>query len=302
MTWDWLLQGLLCHTLLIDGAPRLGLGLDGLLNPLQFDFMRQALLMVVIVAIPTALLSCFLVLKGWALLGDAIAHATLPGVILAWLMGLPYAVGALCAGITCAAASGWLGANSRLKGDTVMGIVFSGMFAIGLLLHTTVRSDVHLGHILLGDVLGTQWADIRQSACIAALLCTAIGLQWRDLLLYTFSPIHAQTLGLRTAWLHHGLLIGVSLAVVACLKAVGLILSIALLIAPGAIAFLLTRTFGTMLLVASAVAVGSGVLGVTLSFYLDSAPAPTVVLVLTAVFISALGFGERRYEKSSPDK
>lgn len=268
--------------------------MDALLAPLRFEFMQHAFIIVVLVAVPTALLSCLLVLKGWALLGDAISHAVFPGVVIAYIAGLPYALGAFVAGMVCALATGYIEKHSRIKQDTVMGIVFSSMFAIGLLLYTTIRSDVHLDHILFGDMLGVRWADIAESAAVALLVGGWIAVMWKDLLVHAFSPEHARTVGLRTGLLHYGLLAAVSLAVVGALKAVGIVLAVALLIAPGAIAFLLTRTFGAMLLVAVAVAVGGALAGVYLSFWLDSAPAPTVVVVLSATFVGALAVSQWR--------
>ncbi|SHF28410.1 manganese/iron transport system permease protein [Lampropedia hyalina DSM 16112] len=256
--------------------------------PLQFDFMRFALAIAAIVAIPTALLSCFLVLKGWALLGDAISHAVFPGVVLAYVFSLPLAVGAFAAGMVCALATGYLHENSRIKQDTVMGVVFSGMFALGLLLYVWIESDVHLDHILFGDILGSGWRNLLESGGIALVISLWIAFQWKDLLLHAFDPVQARTAGLATGWLHYGLLAAVSLAVVGALQAVGIVLSIALLIAPGAIAFLIVRTFGQMLLVASGVALLAAVAGVFLSFYLNSAPAPTIVVLLSLIFILTL--------------
>ncbi|MEJ2800241.1 metal ABC transporter permease [Comamonadaceae bacterium PP-2] len=274
-----------------------------LLAPLQFDFMRYAMAIAVLVAVPTALLSCFLVLKGWALIGDAISHAVFPGVVIAYMIGLPFAVGAFVAGMFCALATGYLKDNSRVKQDTVMGIVFSGMFALGLVLYVKIQSDVHLDHILFGDILGVGVPDLWESGIIAAVIGGWVLFKWRDLLLHAFDAIQARTVGLRVGLLHYGLLAAVSLAVVGALKAVGIILAIALLIAPGAIAFLLTRTFGVMLLVAVAIAVLAALGGVYLSFFIDSAPAPTVVVILSVVFIAALGlsiFRSRRVARVLP--
>lgn len=257
------------------------------LSPLQFDFMRNALAIAVLIAVPTALLSCLLVLKGWALMGDAVSHAVLPGVVVAWLVGMPLAVGAFAAGMGCALAIGYLKDNSRVRHDTLMGVVFSGMFAAGLVLFVWARSDVHLDHILFGDMLGIVPGDLLLSGAIALVVTAVIALRWRDLLLHAFDPVHATSVGLPVRWLHYGLLALLSLTIVGVLKAVGLILAIAMLIAPGAIAFLLARTFAAMLLVACGVAVTAAVLGVYLSFFIDSAPAPTIVLLLTAAFVVA---------------
>lgn len=261
--------------------------LDILLDPFQFEFMNNALMIAVLVAIPTALLSCFLVLKGWSLLGDAIGHAVFPGVVLAYIAGLPLAFGAFAAGMTCALATGYLKDNSRIKQDTVMGVVFSGMFGFGMVLYVKVQPEIHLDHILFGDMLGVGWGDIAESAAIALITVGAIFVKWRDLLLHAFDPAQARAVGLRVSLLHYGLLCLISLAIVGALKAVGLILAIAMLIAPGAIAFLLTRRFGTMLIVAVVIAVTASLLGVYLSFHIDSAPAPTIVLLLSILFIAA---------------
>lgn len=212
-----------------------------LLEPFQFAFMNNALLISLLVAVPCALLSVFLVLKGWALMGDAMSHAVFPGVVLAWMMGLPLALGAFVAGLFCAVATGYLKDNSRIKQDTVMGIVFSGMFGAGLILYIAVKPEVHLDHILFGDMLGINGMDILQSGIVAGLIALVIGLKWRDFLLFCFDYQQAQASGLRTRWLHYGLLCMVSLTIVATLKAVGIILSISLLIAPGAVAVLITR-------------------------------------------------------------
>jgi manganese/iron transport system permease protein len=268
--------------------------LDLLAAPLQFEFIRIALLMAALVAVPTSLLSCYLVLRGWALLGDAIAHAVFPGVVLAYILGLPYAAGAFVAGMGCALASGYLAETSRVKPDTVMGVVFSGMFALGLVLHAGIRSDVHLDHILFGDMLGAGGFDLLESAAIALAIGLPVLFGWRDLLLHAFDPVQARAVGLPVGLLHYGLLAAVSLAVVGALKAVGLILAIAMLIAPGAIAFLLARSFGVMLVIAMVVAVGASLAGVSLSIFIDSAPAPTIVVLLALLFGCALLWAGRR--------
>ncbi len=261
--------------------------LDTLLAPFQFDFMINAMVIAVLVAVPTALLSCFLVLKGWSLMGDAISHAVFPGVVLAYIVGLPYAVGAFAAGMICALATGFLKDNSRIKQDTVMGIVFSGMFGLGLVLYVKIQSEVHLDHILFGDILGIGLRDIVETAVVAAITAGIIGLKWRDFLLHAFDPAQARAVGLRVQLLHYGLLCLISLTIVGALKAVGIILAIAMLIAPGAIAFLLTTRFSAMLWLSVVIAVGASLLGVYLSFFIDSAPAPTIVLLLTVLFIVA---------------
>jgi manganese/iron transport system permease protein len=257
------------------------------LLPFQLPFMQNAFLICLIVAPPTALLSCFLVVKGWALMGDAVSHAVLPGIVLAYILGLPLLVGAFAAGMLCALATGYLAENSRVKQDTVMGVVFSGMFGLGIVLYVSVETNAHLDHILFGNMLGVEGHELLTSGLLSALVAGGLLLFWRDLLLHSFDPAQARASGLAVGWLHYGLLSALSLTVVATLAAVGLILAIGLLIAPGAIAFLLVRRFGAMLWVSVLVCTAAMLLGTYASFFLDSAPAPTIVLILTAGFVVA---------------
>ncbi|WP_426043119.1 metal ABC transporter permease [Brevundimonas sp. TWP2-3-4b1] len=261
--------------------------IEMLTGPFQFPFMQNAFAIAVLTAVPTALLSCFLVLKGWSLMGDAVSHSVLPGVVLAYVAGVPFVVGAFVAGMICALLAGWLKENSRIKEDTVLGVVFSGMFGLGLVLYTAIETDVHLDHILFGNMLGVGASDLILSGMIAVLVVVVIGLRWRDLMLYAFDPQQAGALGLPVRWLHYGLLCLLSLAIVGAMTATGIILTIAMLIAPGAIAFLVTRQFLPMMIVAVVIAVVASLAGVYLSFFLDSAPAPTVVMILSAIFIVA---------------
>lgn len=259
--------------------------LTTLLEPFQFSFMVNALTISVIVAVPCALLSVFLVLKGWALMGDAMSHAVFPGIVLAWIAGIPLAIGAFVAGLFCAVATGYLDDNSRIKRDTLMGIVFSGMFGAGLVLYVSIQSEIHLDHILFGDMLGVSLGDIAQTSIIALGIALIIGLKWKDLLLHAFDPHQARASGLNTTLLHYGLLCMIALTIVATLKSVGIILSISLLIAPGAIAILMTRRFAQALLLATAISVATSFLGVYLSFFIDSAPAPTIVVLFSLLFV-----------------
>lgn len=261
--------------------------METLLFPFQFPFMQNAILISIIVSVPTALLSCFLVMKGWALMGDAVSHAVLPGIVLAYILGLPLLLGAFAAGMTCAVATGYLASNSRVKQDTVMGVVFSGMFALGLVLYVSVETSAHLDHILFGNMLGVERHELWTSGLISVGVGALLVLKWRDWLLHSFDPAQAQASGLWVNWLHYGMLALLSLTIVATLTAVGLILAIGLLIAPGAIAFLLVRTFAQMLWVSVVVCMASMLVGTYASFFLDSAPAPTVVLIMTILFIVA---------------
>lgn len=263
------------------------MALDALLLPFQFGFMQKAFFMGVIIAVPAALLSCFLVVKGWALMGDAVSHAVLPGVVLAYVLGAPLIIGAFVAGMICALATGYLTQNSRIKPDTVMGVVFSGMFGIGIVIYIAIDSALHLDHILFGNILGVGQDDMIMALVISAVVSFGLMIKSKDLLLYSFDAIQARTAGLSVGLLHYGLLAAMTLTVIATLSATGLILAIGLMIAPGAIAFLLVRRFSVMMLVAVAVAVSAMGLGIYSSFFFDSAPAPTIVLVFSLMFMVA---------------
>ncbi|UYP69479.1 metal ABC transporter permease [Thalassobacter stenotrophicus] len=264
--------------------------IDTILLPFQFAFMQKAFWIALLVAPPAAMLSCFLVLKGWALMGDAVAHAVLPGIVLAYIAGLPLILGAFMAGMGSAVLTGYLAENSRVKQDTVMGVVFSGFFAVGIILFVAFPSDAHLDHILFGNMLGVGTADLWTAGLISAGVCTVLLVKWRDLLLHAFDPAQAQAMGLPVKVLHYGLLTLLSLVIVATLSSVGLILAIALLITPGAIAFLVVRSFGAMLVVSVSVCTLSMIAGVYASFFIDVAPAPTVVLILTVLFLVAFTY------------
>ncbi|MFL9823467.1 metal ABC transporter permease [Rhodoplanes sp. SY1] len=266
---------------------------DWITGPLAYPFMQRALVVAVLVGAVCAVLSCFLVLKGWSLMGDAISHAVLPGIVLAHVAGLPLALGAFAAGLGCALLTGYLKENSRVKEDTVMGIVFSGMFGLGLVLFTWVDTDQHLDHILFGNVLGVTARDVIETAVVAGGTLLVVLVFRRDLLLYCFDPGHARTIGLPVRLLHYGLLVLLALTIVAALKAVGIILVIAMLIAPGATAYLLTDRFGRMLAIATASAVTSAVVGTLASFHIDGAPGACIVLTQAALFGLAFLFAPR---------
>jgi manganese/iron transport system permease protein len=267
---------------------------DWLIVPLSYPFMQRALVVAILVGAVCAVLSCYLVLKGWSLMGDAVSHAVLPGIVVAYVVGLPLAVGAFVAGLSCALLTGYLKESSRVKEDTVMGVVFSGMFGLGLVIFTKVETDQHLLHILFGNMLGVTMRDLIETAVIAGLTLAIVLIKRRDLLLYCFDPNHARAIGLPVKVLHYGLLVLLSLTIVASLKAVGIILVIAMLVAPGAIAFLLTDRFERMLVIATAVAVGSSVFGTLASFHIDGATGACIVLTQAFVFVLAFLFAPKR--------
>jgi len=261
---------------------------ETLILPFQYEFMQNAFLIALIVSIPSALLSCFLVMKGWALMGDAISHAVLPGIVFAYIIGAPLILGAFVAGIGCSLATGYLSNNCRVKQDSVMGIVFSGMFGLGIVLYVSVETNAHLDHILFGNILGVEQHELWTTGIISFGVSVVLILKWKDWLLHSFDPVQARTSGLNVNLLHFGMLTALSLTIIAILSAAGLILAIGLVIAPGATAFLLVRKFSMMLCLSTVICIFSMMFGTYISFFLDSAPAPTIVLVMTIIFLAAL--------------
>lgn len=264
-----------------------------LTEPFRHGFMLEAFAIAALVGAVCAVLSCFLVLKGWSLMGDAISHAVLPGVVVAYVIGAPLALGAFVSGLLCATGTGWIKLNSRLKEDTIMGIVFTGLFALGLVLFTKVTSDVHLNHILLGSPLGIARGDMIQIVVTASVTLAIVLAKRRDLLLLCFDPNQARAVGLNTTVLHYLLLALLAATIVASLQAVGIILTVAMLITPGCTAYLLTDRFGRMLWIAGASAVLSAVGGTYACFLLDVAPGACIVLTQSGVFAIALVFAPK---------
>ncbi len=259
-----------------------------LLEPLQFEFMRYALLAMVLAAIPLSLLSCFLVVRGWALMGDALSHAVLPGVVLAYALGLPLLLGAFLAGLFCAAAVGFIDQKTKLKEDTAMGVVFTGLFALGLVLFSVVHSNLHLNHILFGDALGVESEQLWQIGAVTASVVVLMLVFGRDWQLQLFDPIQARTMGLPVGRLHYGLLVILSMSIVSALSTVGIIIAMSLLILPGATLVLMRVSMRRMLWLSPILGSSAALIGGYLSFYLDSAPAPTMVLAMGVQFCLAL--------------
>lgn len=264
-----------------------------LLEPLTYDFFVRALAVTTVSAVVCAVLSCWLVLVGWALMGDAVSHAVLPGVVLAYVLGAPFAIGALVLALLAVALIGGLRDTSRLKEDTAIGIVFTTLFALGLVLVSVVPSQTDLTHILFGNLLGVSAADMLQVLVLAALAVTVLIVKRRDLTLFAFDPTHAFAIGISPRRLS-ALLLGVlAVTTVMALQAVGVILVVALLIIPGATAYLLTDRFSRMLVIAPVVAGVSAVVGIFVSFYLDASPGGVVVVTMGVVFAAVYLFSPR---------
>ncbi|HGN0211557.1 TPA: metal ABC transporter permease [Proteus mirabilis] len=258
------------------------------IEPFQYPFMQRAIIAAVIIGIACAILSCYMVLKGWSLMGDAISHAVLPGVVLAYVTAIPLTIGAFLSGLFCSFATGYLKEHSRIKEDTVMGIVFSGMFAVGLVIFASVDTDQHLMHILFGNILGITPDVLIQISAICLITITIMLVKQKDFMLYCFDPNQARIVGLPVALLHYGLLSILALTIVASMQAVGIILVVAMLISPGITAYLLTRSFSWMITLAILFSVISSVIGTFISFHIDGATGPSIVLTQAVFFIIAL--------------
>lgn len=258
--------------------------IDWIREPLTFSFMQDALITALAVGTVCAVLSCYLVLKGWALMGDAISHAVLPGIVIAYVVGLPLVIGAFVSGLSCALLTGFIKQHSRIKEDSVMGIVFAGMFALGLLLFAKVETDQHLNHVLFGDLMGVRAQDKVQALGIAICVLIIFVFKWRDFLLYCFDLSHARVSSLPINLLHYGLLSMLALTIVASVQAVGVIMVIAMLVAPGITAFVLTKEFSKMLIISILVSLFSCFIGVIISFHIDAATGACIVLVQSLIF------------------
>lgn len=256
-------------------------------EPFQLELMRRALYAAIVIAIVCALFSCFLVLKGWSLIGDAISHAVLPGVVIAYLVGLPFIVGAFVSGIFCSLATGFIKNNSRIKEDTVMGILFSGMFAVGIVMVTKIHTNIHLSHILFGNILGITKNEFIFTVIISAVISIIILLKLKDFILFCFDATQAKVVGLPVTFLHYLLLSLLSLTIVTSLQAAGIVLVIAMLISPGITAFLLTKRFELMLVIAVFVSVIASVIGTIMSYHLDADTGPSIVIIQAVIFVLA---------------
>lgn len=255
-----------------------------LTDPFTYEFMQRSLLVTVVASIVCALLSCWLVLIGWSLLGDAVSHAVLPGVVLSYIVGIPFAAGALVFGFGAVALIGAVRDTTRLKEDAVIGVVFTTLFAIGLVLVSVTPSHIDLSHILFGNLLGVTDADIWQVVVLGALTTAVLVVKRRDLTLLAFDPVHAHAIGLSPRRLRALLLAALAITVVVALQAVGVILVVAMVITPGATAFLLTDRISRMLVIAPAVAALCAVAGMYASYYLDASSAGMIVLMQGLAF------------------
>ncbi|WP_416980987.1 metal ABC transporter permease [Streptomyces sp. T028] len=264
-----------------------------LLEPLTYSFMVRALAATLVAAVVCAVLSCWLVLIGWSLMGDAVSHAVLPGVVLAYVLGVPFALGAIVFGVLAVALIGVVRDTSRVKEDAAIGIVFTTLFALGLVLISVTPSQTDLNHIIFGSLLGVDRADLIQITALGAVTLALLILKRRDFTLYAFDPTHAQAIGLSPRLLGAALLALLAFTCVVALQVAGVILVVAMLVIPGATAYLLTDRFQRMLLIAPAFSAAAAVAGLYLSYHLDTASGGMIVLVQGTVFALVYLFAPR---------
>ena len=261
--------------------------------PLQFEFMVKAILVSALVGVVCSALSCFMILKGWALMGDAVSHAVLPGVVIAYVLNIPFAIGAFVFGVGSVIAIGFIKAKTRVKEDTVIGLVFTGFFALGIVLVSKVKSTIDLGHILFGNVLGIADSDIIQTVIISIVTLVTLAILRKDLILFCFDSTHARSIGLNITFLYYVLLCLLSLTAVAGLQTVGIILVVAMLVTPGATAYLLSDRFDHMLLIAMACGMFSSVIGTYISYHIDGSTGGCIVVLQTLLFLIAMIFAPK---------
>ena len=267
--------------------------METLLTPLHYEYMVKAILVSGLIGGVCAFLSCFVTLKGWSLMGDALSHAVVPGVAVAYMAGWPFAAGAFFTGLLAALGMGFVKKKTRLREDAVIGVVFTAFFALGLLLISIFPSNVDLRTIVFGNILGISDPDIWQVVIISAVTLAVLGLKWRDLLLFCFDPQQARALGLNVAALHLTLLTLLSATAVAALQTVGACLVVAMLVTPGATAYLLTDRFSKMLGIAVTMGAGTSLTGAYASYFFDGSTGGCIVTLQSILFLLALVFAPK---------
>lgn len=264
------------------------------LIPFQYEYMLRAMWVSALIGGTCGFLSSFVTLKGWSLMGDALSHAVVPGVAVAYIFGLPFSLGAFVAGLLAAGAMAFIKTKSRIREDATIGIVFTSFFALGLVLISVNQAHVDLKTILYGNILGIAGGDILQVVIISGVTLVVLSLKWRDLMLFCFDANQARTLGLKANVLHVTLLALLAATAVAALQAVGAILVVAMLVTPGATAYLLTDRFGKMLWISSGLGVFSSVAGAYGSYYLNGATGGCIVTLQTAIFVLVFIFAPKQ--------
>ena len=267
--------------------------MEHLAIPFHYDYMLKAMWVSALIGGVCGFLSCFVTLKGWSLMGDALSHAVVPGVALAYLAGAPFALGAFFAGLLAALGMAFVKTKTSLREDAVIGIVFTTFFAAGLLLISLYPSTVSLKTIVFGNILGIADPDVLQVVVISVVTLVVLGLKWKDLVLFCFDPDQARALGLNVRLLHLTLLTLLAATAVAALQTVGACLVVAMLVTPGATAYLLTDRFARMLWLAAGMGAVTSFTGAYASYFLDGSTGGCIVVLQTLLFLAALVFGPK---------
>jgi manganese/iron transport system permease protein len=265
--------------------------------------MQRSLMVAVMVGIICAVVGSYLMVQRLALLGDAISHSLLPGLAMAFLLGINIFVGAFIAGVISTVLIAWIHRRSPVKEDAAMGIVFSAFFALGITLITVIQKDnkIDLNHFLFGNILGVTSGEVRDTAIIAVLVLVCVALLYKELLFYSFDPLGAQASGLPVGLLNAGLMVLIAMTVVASMKAVGVILVLALLITPGATAYLLVPRLHQVMLLGAGIGVLSSIAGMYLSYYFNLPSGPAIVLVTFGLFMLAFLFSPQHGIFTNPN-
>jgi ABC-type Mn2+/Zn2+ transport system permease subunit len=264
-------------------------------EPLQYAFMVRGLLAALIVGIVCPVLGAYVVLRGMAFFGDALAHIILPGVVVAYLLGWPLGLGALITGVLAALGIGALAQRKEIKEDTAMGVIFAGAFALGIALLSTQRAyAVDLSHILFGNLLGVSAGDLWLMGGLALLVLALVVAFYKEFLVLSFDPVLAVTLRLPVTFLKNLLLVLTAVVIVASLQAVGVTLVLAMLVTPAASAYLLTRRLPSMMMLGAGLGAAGAVIGLYASYHANLASGPAIVLTETLIFVLVLLFGPRR--------
>ncbi len=265
-----------------------------LTDPLAYAFFQRALVAAAIVGVVCSVVGCYMVLRGLAFMGDAISHSAFPGVVAAYLLKVPFYLGAVVAAVGTALLIGRISRRGNLRGDTVIGVLFAGMFALGVFLFSTIPNYVgDLFGFLFGEILAISPVDLVALSILAAIVLVIVALLWKELLYATFDPLGAAASGLRVGLLDDLFLALIAVTIVVSLQAVGIILVVAMLVTPAATAQLLTQRFGRLIAIAVAIGVVAPVVGLYLSFWLNTASGATIVLVETVFFLVVLVAGPR---------
>lgn len=261
-----------------------------LFEPLNFEFMRNAIVTAILLGILCSVVGSYLIVQRMGLLGDVIAHAVLPGLAIAFFLGIDIFIGAFISGTISTFVIAWIQSQSRVKVDVAMALVFSGFLALGIMLITLLKSKLDLHHFLFGDILGVTTGDVGRTTAIAIAVLLLVKIFYKELLFYTFDPLGAQASGLPVNLIHFGLMAAITLTIIASMQAVGVVLVVSLLVGPGITAYLLVKELHLMMGLGAILGIIASISGMYMSYYLNVPSGAAIVLVVSGLFLLALLF------------